>query len=53
MAAIGEDLTGVVVGDDERHPVPNPLESVRRSAARYREKIVEEPLHYRARVFPT
>ena len=29
----GEDLTVVVVGGDERQPVSNPLESIRRKAA--------------------
>ena len=32
-APFGEDLTVVVVGGDERQPVSNPLEPVRRKAA--------------------
>ena len=33
VAPFGEDLTVVVVGGGERQPVPNPLESVQRTAA--------------------
>ena len=40
-APFGEDLTVVVVGGDERQPVPNPLESIRRKGQRAKAAVPE------------